>query len=280
MAATRFLSISDNAKTPKGRELGFETAVMYMLPGDLSGFEVCPFRSPSCTALCLNTAGRGVFESVQRSRDKKTRLYFEDRPAFMRQLVKELAKFTKKARESDLAPCIRLNGTSDIPFERVQVLPDAWQGPARPEIEAGDHLPAWFKQGDRAPNLMACFPTVQFYDYTKIPKRVFAFLDSELGRVDGRPITGKPWPSNYHLTFSRSETDSNHADCVKVLRLGGNVAAVYHSKPEIETDFPGFGAARVVDGDASDVRFADGGAVVIALSAKGRARYDKTGFAI
>jgi hypothetical protein len=82
-------------------------------------------------------------------------------------------------------------------------------------------------------------------------------------------------PSNYYLTFSRSE--SNETDALAVLAAGGNVAAVF-SSPNYPQTWKGF---EVVDGDKSDLRFLDkrGGAVV-ALYAKGKAKKDASGFVI
>ena len=109
--------------------------------------------------------------------------------------------------------------------------------------------------------IMSEFPDVQFYDYTKVYNR----LEKEL-------------PSNYHMTFSKNE--SNEAECVGALKLGVNVAVVFSTKkgdqlPESWNGYP------VYDGDDTDVRFQDPkGGYVIGLKAKGRAKYDKTGFVV
>jgi hypothetical protein len=113
-----------------------------------------------------------------------------------------------------------------------------------------------------APHLFAAFPDVQFVDYTKSPKRALAHARGQL-------------PANYHLTFSRSET--NEADCVRVLAAGGNVAVVFAGA------FPKtYLGARVVDGDQSDLRHLEGRqGLVIALSPKGRkAKRDTSGFVV
>ena len=59
-------------------------------------------------------------------------------------------------------------------------------------------------------------------------------------------------PSNYHLTFSRSENTSD-ATVRDLLKRGVNVAVVYW-KHLPETDFGGF---EVINGDENDLRFAD-----------------------
>ncbi len=60
-------------------------------------------------------------------------------------------------------------------------------------------------------DVFSSFPDVQFYDYTK----VFNRLTKEI-------------PSNYHLTFSKSE--NNDSECIQALKLGFNVAVVFDTK--------------------------------------------------
>ncbi len=112
-----------------------------------------------------------------------------------------------------------------------------------------------------APKLFARFSDVQFYDYTKSPTRAIQHACGEL-------------PANYHLTFSRSET--NDADCLRVLAAGGNVAVVYDRK-EIPSEWHGY---RVINGDKTDLRFLDDNGVVVGLYAKGKGRKDASGFVV
>lgn len=99
------------------------------------------------------------------------------------------------------------------------------------------------------------FPEIQVYDYTKNAKTF-----------------DKALPANYHLTFSRSET--NEGECLKLLKKGFNVAMVFDRLPET---YKGF---KVVSGDDTDLRFLDEKGVIVGLSAKGRAKHDKTNFVI
>jgi hypothetical protein len=101
------------------------------------------------------------------------------------------------------------------------------------------------------------FPDIQFYDYTKNLKTL---MRNDL-------------PANYHLTFSRSET--NDADCKKALELGFNVAVVFGG--ELPKTFWGY---KVINGELSDLRFRDKKNVIVGLTAKGRAKHDKTGFVV
>jgi hypothetical protein len=102
------------------------------------------------------------------------------------------------------------------------------------------------------------FPNVTYFDYTKVAKRMF----------------DENRPKNYHLTFSRSE--SNEEDCLKVLRAGMNVTAVFRDK-NFPTKWKGF---RTYSGDETDLRFLDPSPRVIALYAKGPGKKDKTGFVL
>jgi hypothetical protein len=109
------------------------------------------------------------------------------------------------------------------------------------------------------PELFAAFPDVQFMDYTKDAYRI---LDGKL-------------PGNYHLTFSRSET--NELDCLRVLKAGHNVTVVFR-KPPFPATFWGY---PVIDGDRNDLRFLDPPPCIVGLKAKGAGgRRDQTGFVI
>ena len=85
-------------------------------------------------------------------------------------------------------------------------------------------------------------------------------------------LTGE-FPSNYQLTFSRSESNEKLVDAI--LASGGNVAVVFRgSLPE---NWKGY---RVVSGDESDLRFLDPQNVIVGLVEKGKAKKDSSGFVI
>jgi hypothetical protein len=101
-----------NAKTAKNE---LETYILYMAPSNIvKGVDLCPFASPECRALCLNTAGRGVFSNVQQSRINKTIYFRDNRREFYIQLANELLKIHDNAIKQNKNIAIRLNGTSDI----------------------------------------------------------------------------------------------------------------------------------------------------------------------
>ena len=220
-----------NPKIQKGAKLGYLSFILHLAPADLSGKETCPKRTAGCTAACLNTAGRGgMFKrgentnTIQKARIRKTEYFFNDRAGFMNDLTSDIRKAIKFAEKQGLTPVFRLNGTSDLSWEKYEV----------PGTEK---------------NLFELFPTVQFYDYTK---------------VLGRKISAY---KNYHLTFSKA--DGNDADVQRALAQGLSVVAVYDEIP-----------AGVPSADETDLRFLDPKGIMLGLKAKGRAKKDYSGFVI
>ena len=99
-------------------------------------------------------------------------------------------------------------------------------------------------------NLFQLFPDIQFYDYTKHSNR-------------------KNIPDNYHLTFSRSETNED-----QILTVTYNTAVVFESLPTTYLGLP------VVDGTETDLRFLDPQGVIVGLVANGEGKKDTSGFVV
>lgn len=144
-----------NPKTIKGRKLNYLTAILHLAPFNLSGYQVCALAD-GCEVPCLNTAGRGgiikageTTNAIQTARIRRTRLFFEDRAQFMALIVADIKSHVRRARKLRMKPCVRLNGTSDLPWEKIRATVD----------------------GVEYRNLMEAFPGVVFYDYTKVPGR-------------------------------------------------------------------------------------------------------------
>lgn len=106
---------------------------------------------------------------------------------------------------------------------------------------------------------MNLYPFIHFMDYTKNPKRMERFINKEL-------------PANYHLTFSRSESNELVAQAISA--SGGNVAIVFDNLPK---EFYG---VPVIDGDETDLRFLDVTPCIVGLVAKGKAKKDDSGFVV
>jgi hypothetical protein len=142
-----------NPKIQKGTAQGYLSFILHLAPADLSGRETCPKRTAGCTAACLNTAGRGgMFKKgentnvIQKARIRKTVMFFENRTQFMSDLVADITLGIKQGTKKGMIPVFRLNGTSDIAFEKYSVI----------------------RSGVEYDNIFLAFPEVTFYDYSKI----------------------------------------------------------------------------------------------------------------
>ena len=237
----QLLSIDTNAKTVKGQKQGYMTGILYLAPYNLSGYQVCPMaKNAGCIDGCLNTAGRGAFNSVQQARINKTKYFFENRQQFMLDLAASIEALIRKAKREGLYPTVRLNGTSDIKWENISF----------------DYTFAHGKQ--REVTIFELFPELQFYDYTKTPNR-------------------KSVPDNYDLTFSYSGTNTFAREVEQAFDNGERVAVVFRNKADIPNHFAGL---ECINGDDSDLRFLEPKNKVVALYAKGKAKKDNSGFVV
>jgi len=175
-----------NAKTIKNDE---ETYILYLSPYNLNdtGKNVCPFATNGCAKACLNSAGRGKFSNVQKARRRKTNLFFQDPQKFTQDLAIDLAKINNKAVKENKTIFVRLNGTSDINFEKL----------------LNRYLNINFAQ----------FVGLKFYDYTKDKNKALEYSTNEKRE-------------KYRITYSRSENDSER-DIQNLLTNGVNVAIVF-----------------------------------------------------
>jgi len=211
---------TNNAKTIKGEKLGYMTYILYMSPfkANSKGKNVCSHASKGCVESCLFSSGfGGMYINVNKGRVAKTEYFLSSRIEFLNQLKNEIEKIIIKNKDKAI-PTIRLNGTSDLPYENFRI------------FEGGK-------------NIFEVFPQIQFYDYTKNYLR----FDREL-------------PKNYHLTFSRSETNNNKA--MEILRKGFNVAMVFNTLPKTYMGY------EVINGDIDDLRFLDKKGVIVGLKYK------------
>lgn len=247
-AGIRTLLSSDNSnpKTAKSAKLNILTFVLHLAPGNMSGHEVCPKRSPGCSAACLHFAGNPLHQSRKdAARVKKTRLFFADRNLFMNILVLEMANAIQRAERKGMTPAFRLNATSDIVWELKKFI--LW--PETIQLLLKRKIPV-----DTTRNVVTrIFPNFQFYDYTAIPRRTPG--------------------ENYHLTFSMKE--QNMDDVIGAKAQGLNIAVVFPTK-ELPDTYLGL---PVINGDDHDYRPSDPRPCVVGLKVKGvKGKADKTGF--
>jgi hypothetical protein len=146
----------NNMKLNKSEKLGvYSTMGLHLAPANLSGYNVCPMASPGCKAGCLNYSGCGQkFREGQRynapihiSRIGRTLLLKKNKPLFFKKLKHEIDLFLKRCEKRGTKPCMRLNCTSDLAWEKIL-------------------------DPNTGKNIMDLYPMIQFYDYTKIFNRL------------------------------------------------------------------------------------------------------------
>ena len=108
----------------------------------------------NCWRYCLDRSGRNFrlndneITQIDKARKRKTDFYFDDRKKFLRQLHHELELLEIRSAKKQKQSYVRLNGTSDIIWERIdKSLFDSHKG-------------------------------ISFYDYTKIPNRDISSIDN------------------------------------------------------------------------------------------------------
>ena len=148
-----------NPKIQKGTKLGYLSFILHLAPSTLSGHNTCPKATKGCIAACLNTAGRGgMFKRgettnvIQKARIRKTRYFYDDRAGFMLDLMQDIKKGIRLANKLGLEPVFRLNGTSDLSWEKYDMLPGM--------------------------NVFEVFAGIQFYDYTKVLGRKVKHIEN------------------------------------------------------------------------------------------------------
>jgi len=256
---------TDSPKAIKADSYGYLNAIMYMAPYTLAGVgNLCPHASAGCKSLCLGEhSGAAIYySSVRASRRAKAVRFMKDRAAYLLDVVREIDSLKRKAERMRKKLAVRLNGSTDISFEGISFF--IHRDPF------GRAIAVTLGQGEGAKTFFGHYPELDFIDYTKNWNRF-----------------RKPLPSNYHLTFSRSEENDDKA--LTLLDHGVNVAVVFAGDKPLTWN--GF---TVIDGDAHDLRHLDPkagdpvnghspslGGYVIGLSPKGyKAKRDTSGFVV
>jgi len=238
------LSVEADAKTDKGTASGYLTGILYLAPGELAGVgNLCPHASAGCLAACLFTAGRaGIFEAVNAARVMRTRFLHDNRARFIAALKGEIAALVRKAKRRGLKPVVRLNGTSDLPWEKL------------------------------APELFTDFPTCRFYDYSKSLRRALAYAKGELPK--GYHITFSLAENNAAAAGIALAAGVNVAAVADGVTIGKRFAlpGMTEARPTFSCDQHDL---RFLDRKAADGR----GRIGI-LKAKGKAKGDTSGFVI
>jgi|TARA_R110002012_G_scaffold318567_1_gene537221 hypothetical protein len=243
---TKFFS-TDSAKAIKANNYGYLNAINYMAQDDTGSigykkyFTLCPDSTPGCRSLCLGKySGQAA-------------------------LVKDLENGTNTVRESRKAKAQWfMSDRSAFMAEMSKHIEAMTRKAHREDLKlcvrpnGSTDIAFEYIKGYNGQSLPDQFPDIQFVDYTKNLKR----------------LLNPNRPSNYHLTFSLSETNKREAE--RALANRKNVAVVFgHGQPET------FMGHRVIDGTEHDLRHLDPAPVIVGLDPKGsKAKNDKTGFVV
>lgn len=129
-----------NGKTPKGEKAGWLSAILYLSPHTSAGGPtLCPYSTDDCRRMCLAGSGLSGLPKAMGAKLRRTRLLQDDPRAFIELILGDVERLAKIAEVEGMKPVVRLNGTSDVIWEK--------------------HFPIIFRM----------FPEVRFMDYTKIP---------------------------------------------------------------------------------------------------------------
>ena len=233
--------LSENPKTIKS---DIKTFILHLAPSKQSGIiNVCP-SALNCAKLCLHHSGNKLYYPTKvKSRINKTIAFNDSQNDFMNILILNIIRNFRK-NENQLT-AFRLNGTSDILFENIQIyisvgLSDFIYNKFSFNINSGYYS-----------NIFEIFKhekNIIMYDYTK-NKREYQNLFNEF---------------NYHLTFSfDGESNKINIDrCYEAMEQNINIPSVinYKKRDILPTKF----YSKIfdinfdcIDGDNDDMRFLD-----------------------
>lgn len=232
-----------NPKTSKNLKEGWNTLLLHLAPASLSGFNTCPFSTAGCREACLNEAGQGaiVVDGVNRcgvARIARTRFFFDHPNEFLSVIHRQITN----AKKGDLPLAVRLNGTSDIPWEEV------------------------------APDLFEVHNDVAFYDYSKTFTR--------LGKTPSNYVLTYSYTGSRNSWNVAKNFLTQGGRVAVVYGLCKHVSPRCKCSKALPAKHPGpmGGAFPVVDGDKHDLTFLRPQGSIIGLRTKGKANKDSSGF--
>ena len=236
----RFFSV-DSPKAIKASGFGYLNAINYMAPARSAGFgDFCSDATDGCKNVCL---GEHSGQAAMRLEGQDNAVTFSRK--------NKIAYFMTDRHAFLTEACYHIE----------RLYNQAQKEGLRLAVRLNGSTDIAF-EGLRLKNgltLFETFPHVQFLDYTKNARRFKRAL-----------------PKNYHLTFSRSET--NEAHCKALLEQGHNVAVIFAHGLPIRRKLWGF---PVIDGDKHDLRFLDPVGRIVGLTPKGnKAKKDMSGFVL
>ena len=232
--------LGTSSKVELGSGLGILSAVMYMAPSTAAGYNLCPWATRGCSMGCRgHSAGNLRFSGHQKIRIAKALLWRLYPATFLSLLRAEITLHSARALALGKVPAIRLNGSTDILWER--------------------YVP------------MQIWPGVRFYDYTKAPALSrdtrpagyhLTYSLSERPGSTGRAMEWLQAGGNVAIVVaaegSNSRKDAKRAAAVLISR--------------------GWEGYPCIDGDTHDARWLDPAGHAVILYAKGAALNAASGF--
>ena len=284
LGSTKLFSASSKTEKTLNAEHGYHIAIQYMTPAkidqdlkklakawvsenphmihlldllEMDNSNVCPFAA-ACQIPCLQTSGRLKFTQSQMAMLKRRLLFaysMKYEPEIYFDLLCEyIEKELRKAKKLGLQLAVRLNGTSDVRWERLNMITGKTENTISDE------------------SIIRKYSDVVFYDYTKFP----SFLRDYSNLVDHNSKSKDM--KNYHLTYSFNE-ETTPLEVESNFKLDRNIAIVFRNEMPKQIMFNG-NLVEVVNGDIHDLRLPhiDGKSKFIGLTAKGKAKTDYSGF--
>lgn len=232
--------LTTSTKTEKDG-IGYFTRILYLQPSTESGVNMCP-HAGDCAQVCLSESGHMAMETIRAERNgtktarwKRTHYMLSERESFDHDLITEIQKHIKYCTKRSLKPVVRLNGTSDIIWDRI----------------------------------IRLFPGVQFYDYTKDIRR-FDEWQNRKKRSKKRTNYHLTFSADEKISPHSFFLSHDTGSCAVVFDPESFKSIVKQKYIEISGK-----RVRIVNGDITDNRFADPkGLNIVALKAKGRAKKD------
>jgi len=239
--------LGSSKKTEKGEKKGYITKVMYLYPHMRTGYNVCPFATPSCSKDCLVSQGNLTYPTTKRALIARTYLWHFHPKYFLEKLMMEIFKFHIESQWSGKIPVIRLNGTSDI---------------------------RWHKYIDMA--AIHRDTGIRFYDYTKFPHN---------DKLPPREVYSLTFSiSEDPLSWERADKWLQHGYSAAVVVAAdgkNNLKSARAAQQKVVDrgylDIMGR-RLRTIHGDEDDLRMLDRKGGLVVLYAKGKALSEQSPF--
>ena len=140
-----YILTRSSAKIIKGEKLGYITGVCYLRSfRKIGGINTCSHaKLANCWKPCLENSGKMSLPTAIKARENRLNLLFKNPQAFFSILLADIEKIERKAKKQGMGTAYRLNGTSDLEWNRILI---------------------------NGKSIFELLPDLIWYDYTKNPK--------------------------------------------------------------------------------------------------------------